>query len=413
MFYGYLQASRALRFCTIIQEVSPEMKRKHYPLVTALGALVLTLLPLLLLWLGLDSRNRADSGPKEDWSNPDTADNRAMSPIRVAEATSIKTPGSLRDVPLAAVDQHSRAAAKIPGHQPGSRQSVPKMSLPELALPDMRSVVAIPAVGGKKTTDDVPTPVASSAAINITAGVDIPTAGNPAFLVETELTQVEIAAQAAERENLEMPRRPDVDKSYYAATGHLALAAQPQVSDPLAQAPLLPEVVSSNATASKNRKDRNRKAKDDVSENDNQPSTSNPVTVVTPNVAGILNIGEGPETIKLLEEVALQTPAEGNPVGRIENVVAMTRAKGWPIALIKSDLPDDVWWVQQVVGIQGNAFAARVNFGNEYSIRGTMYHMVFVFLDSPDEVRRFRIAKQFKEIPAGVRRSRDFDFIRN
>ena len=121
---------------------------------------------------------------------------------------------------------------------------------------------------------------------------------------------------------------------------------------------------------------------------------------------------ETPQVNDLVEDVILQTPFENRPVGRIENVLAITRAKGWPVALVRSDLPGDDWWVQQMVGIQGNAFTARVNFGNEDSIAGSAYRLVFVFLDSPDEVRRFRIAKQFNELPEGVRRSREYLFIR-
>ena len=120
--------------------------------------------------------------------------------------------------------------------------------------------------------------------------------------------------------------------------------------------------------------------------------------------------GISPEAV--LEEVILQQPLESRMVARMENVVAVTKAQGWPIALVKSDLPDDYWWVQQMVGIRGNAFAARVNFGNEHSIRGSVYHLIFVFLDSPDEVRRFRIAKQFKDLPEGIRRSREYTFTR-
>ena len=100
--------------------------------------------------------------------------------------------------------------------------------------------------------------------------------------------------------------------------------------------------------------------------------------------------GEAPPEV--MENIILQQPLESRPVERMENVVAVTKAKGWPVALVRSDLPDDEWWVQQMVGIRGNAFAARVNFGNEHSISGSVYHLVFVFLDSPDEVRRFRIA---------------------
>lgn len=113
-----------------------------------------------------------------------------------------------------------------------------------------------------------------------------------------------------------------------------------------------------------------------------------------------------------LEDVILQQPLENRRVDRVENVIAVTRAKGFPIALVRSDLPDDYWWVQQMVGIRGNAFAARVNFGNESSLPGSVYHMVIVFLDSADEAHRFRIAKRFKDLPEGSRHSREFTFVR-
>lgn len=120
----------------------------------------------------------------------------------------------------------------------------------------------------------------------------------------------------------------------------------------------------------------------------------------------------GTNAAPALEDVILQQPLENRRVNRVESVVAVTRAKGWPIALVRSNLPDDFWWVQQMVGIRGNAFAARVNFGNDASLPGSVYHMVVVFLDSPDEVRRFRIAKKFKELPEGARHSREFTFVR-
>ncbi|MCA9084187.1 MAG: hypothetical protein KDA81_09040 [Planctomycetaceae bacterium] len=112
------------------------------------------------------------------------------------------------------------------------------------------------------------------------------------------------------------------------------------------------------------------------------------------------------------EDVILQQPLDGSRVSQMENLVAVTNARGWPVALVKSGLPGDVWWVQQMVGIRGNAFAARVNFGNEESIPGSVYHLVFVFLDSADEMRRFRISRQFKTLPDGLRKSREFTFIR-
>lgn len=111
-------------------------------------------------------------------------------------------------------------------------------------------------------------------------------------------------------------------------------------------------------------------------------------------------------------DIMIQQPSERRPVSKVENLVATTQQPGWPIALIRSDIPDDVWWVQQMVGIRNRSFASRVNFGNDHSLPGSVYHLVIVFLDSADEARRFRIAKQFKDLPEGLRRSREFTFVR-
>lgn len=112
-----------------------------------------------------------------------------------------------------------------------------------------------------------------------------------------------------------------------------------------------------------------------------------------------------------LVDLILQSPLESRGVQRVENVMAVTNETGWPIALIRSDLPDSRWWVQQITSITGKTFSARINFGNTESLSGGKYRLVFVFLDTRDEIQRFRIAKQFKEIPKGVRRSREYHHV--
>jgi len=139
---------------------------------------------------------------------------------------------------------------------------------------------------------------------------------------------------------------------------------------------------------------------------------SSPNTGVDPGQFLKNGAADKSEIPDVYEDVLLQSPAAQRPVNRIENVVANTTASGWPIALVKSELPDDVWWVQQMVGIRGKSFAARVNFGNGDTLPGSRFELVFVFLDSQEEVRRFRIAKQFKELPEGVRKSRTYTFVR-
>jgi hypothetical protein len=204
-----------------------------------------------------------------------------------------------------------------------------------------------------------------------------------------------------------------VKDSHYQATGHLLMVGQSQAEElRVSEAEVAPRsavVDRADSASGKSSRSRGRRDKDESPPATDKSAERSSRASIADKPAGQADASQA----ALIEDVIVQTPVETAPVGRVENVVAMTRAKGWPVALIRSDLPDDVWWVQQMVGIQGTSFAARVNFGNEYSLSGSAYRMVIVFLDSPDEVRRFRIAKQFREIPEGVRRSREFHYIRN
>ncbi len=205
--------------------------------------------------------------------------------------------------------------------------------------------------------------------------------------------------------------------STFDATGHLALAGGTMgavggtpktVAPPAGKSGDVSAVRAGDEKAtSSNSKSRRRR-----SDKDERPASGDPPVIDSPRIINPFAPGLGQEAAAPLADIILQQPLESRPVSKIENLVAVTKAQGYPIALVRSDLPDDHWWVQQMVGIRGNAFAARVNFGNADSIPGSVYHLVIVFLDSPDEVRRFRIAKQFKELPEGIRRTREFTFVR-
>ncbi len=342
------------------------MKSKYYPLVTIVGASLVAGLPVFILWSSLSSE---DGRPLAATAAPSASPGITSQEVSAAS--------SIAPVRPPRIAMSSTPTLNLPigplGTDAGHADTIDR---PELALsPD-------PVVG------IVPAPID-------VAETRVPEIAEP--LDEWESVEPGIMP--------EVPQRPIVSDSYYDATGHLALSSQALVPDPamISSATDVTEPAVEKASVKKSSDGRRtRKQKKDE-------ATTVPVDPQNPahKTAGS-QLPEGP-----IEDVAIQTPLETQPVGRVENVVALTRAKGWPVALIKSDLPDDVWWVQQMVGIQGTSFNARVNFGNEYSISGTQYHMVIVFLDSPDEVRRFRIAKQFKDVPAGVRRSREFHYIRN
>ena len=380
------------------------MKRKHYPIVTVAIATLLTVTPLLLLSLSLN-RSSTDS----DIASVGSRDDNLRSSVTV-QPTASKAPVSAsteRKVTAVFADRSMTPAAPLTAEQlaaparPESKQLSSR--LPEVS-------VAIPSVA--PLGNDVPEP--ADAVISDLS--EIPLAPE---LVPAKFPQA--GPVVADMGMIELPKQPDAGASYYEATGHLALRTKPQVLDSLAShtespAPAMePQRV---ADADEVASEKSRKSKSRSSKSEEKKSAEAVSDLVSSDPESPVDV---PRTFikakadkdELVEEVVIQTPVESALVGRVENVVAMTRAKGWPIALIRSDLPDDVWWVQQVVGIQGNSFAARVNFGNEYSVSGSAFSMVIVFLDSPDEVRRFRIAKQFKDIPEGVRHSREFHYIRN
>ena len=56
--------------------------------------------------------------------------------------------------------------------------------------------------------------------------------------------------------------------------------------------------------------------------------------------------------------------------------------------------------------------AARVHFGNNDTFVGSPYVLTILMLDSAEEAVRFRAARQFKELPKGIRRSQVFHFVR-
>lgn len=380
------------------------MKREHYPVVTVALATLLTALPLLLLSWSLYGRSSDADIAVEASRDAELISTVIDSPTTPMAGTAAIPNGIItsefRDPPETAapdpvIEKSTVAARRNPDEFPERMPGVD---------------VAIPSVSNLNR--DVPNP--PDAMGSDVSGVSLAPVPVPASLPQA-------APVVSDTGIMELPPLPVAGANYYEATGHLALRTQPQIRDSLAERDeppahtTEPKAVSEATEASpeNSRKSNHRRSKNAqkkaggsvVDESSSDPALRDDV----PRSVSSNSVTDE----AIIEDVVVQTPVESALVGRVENVVAMTRAKGWPIALIRSDLPDDVWWVQQVVGIQGNSFAARVNFGNENSLSGSAFSMVIVFLDSPDEVRRFRIAKQFKDIPKGVRRSREFHYIRN
>lgn len=403
------------------------MKPKYFPLITLLAAVGLLLLPLCLLLMVTHQGSSYDGELDRQLAETMAAEHRQKARTAPANAAP--------PMPVAPVVDRVSVSESHAG------------SVETLAISGTVPTTAFPQVNSGRTSETstgtaigVEPGIASSRS-EMVSGVGV--GGNRGVGGRV--------GEVVDEIGLRLPELPAITGSYYDSTGHLALRDAGGARSDQPAGSIKPESDASRAflsgksgPAPKGTDDSgqsrmiagnvapsppgNHSAGDEM---ETERSTSDAETSSTRTGAGTaaknrksrskpaaptvdqvpLPPNDGPEEV--VEDVLVQTPLENRLVNRIEDVVAVTKAKGWPIALVRSDLPGDDWWVQQMVGISGNSFAARVNFGNENSISGSAYRMVFVFLDSPEEVRRFRIAKQFKEIPEGVRRSREYRFVRD
>lgn len=409
------------------------MKQKHYPLVTFLAAIALTVMPAGLLLLA----SRAGSAIDDPF-----ADDASQEFVPPQEFTGQTGPGptEVTDVVEQALSPDADLTTAIVARSSAAQLSTDRNSLHEIGSPD-HDAVQTP-IDALTVDREVSPPPSMSALRPSQTETTVP-----------QVTPTDMRADAAPQavssveDVILMPAISPPAATSYEATGHPVLderrsagmpassvveAAAPDADHAAgsASSPILASMSGAGSSAGSpetpaSMSDQNarptpadtvkprRQRRGDSRQQGASPavdSAAEKAMVAMP--AGVTPSPEAVLPQAQLEEVVLQRPLETRRVGRVEDVVAVTRATGWPIALVRSDIPGDEWWVQQMIGINGTTFAARVNFGNADSITGSGYRMIFVFLDSPEEVRRFRIAKQFKEIPEGVRRSREFQFIR-
>ncbi|MEZ6122735.1 MAG: hypothetical protein R3C49_06100 [Planctomycetaceae bacterium] len=394
------------------------MKPRYYPHITALGAVLATAAPLCIVltlpyFRSLGDPEIVTSDAREWHSNNSHPAHSVHDEVRLAQA-SVKPADE--EIPRVAMrPQHSVSDIPKPVAPKGNTKSSPVPVYTQLPPAEFAVSAVLP---------ESPVPVPSSPD---SGKSDVAIASGPPVMTDREgfAEQTPIAAvpkrdpvdtqmAAVDNEmNQALIARPETSSTtYFDATGHLAmLSPGTKPEDNSASAAVAPRRRSGTS-----RRPASESTADSKSSENSADRIDGGLGMGSRGSLPGMSAGDddlfGTQPTAVIEDVILQQPLENRRVSKVENVMAVTRAKGWPIALVKSDLPDDHWWVQQMVGISGNAFAARVNFGNDDSIPGSVYHLVIVFLDSADEVRRFRIAKQFRELPEGTRQSRVFTFVR-
>ena len=95
-----------------------------------------------------------------------------------------------------------------------------------------------------------------------------------------------------------------------------------------------------------------------------------------------------------------------NPrVGRVQDVVATVTEVGQPIVFVRSDTPNEPWWVQNVPRASGpKQFSVRLIFGNERTAPGSKFHVVAMLLPNNPNAAQYHVGQQLAELP-GLRTS--------
>lgn len=368
------------------------MKPKHYPHITLAAAIAMMLLPAAMLLL--------ISSPKEQSIDEliAAADSDRTVPSDGVLYDSVPSESGLSATGNPAVGTPSsaeRAPTRIAMLSSENRQQAIALDTKEAVAAETtaKPFTALSPTASHQAADDIMRSAMietqpTYAAAKVSPSTDSEVIANESELVETSVDTNSKASAANDQLDQELndalAKKTETDASHFDSTGHLAMSGRINQSS---------SIRSRNPRSARSPKLLQTDSKAAMSDLlDEDPFASDPKAAIV--------------------DIIIQQPSERRPVSKVENLIATTQQPGWPIALVRSDLPDDFWWVQQMVGIQNRSFASRVNFGNDNSIPGSVYHLVIVFLDSADEARRFRIAKQFKDLPEGLRRSREYTFVR-
>jgi hypothetical protein len=100
-------------------------------------------------------------------------------------------------------------------------------------------------------------------------------------------------------------------------------------------------------------------------------------------------------------------PSQDAKVEMMSEVTGKVLMRGWPMVLVRADLPDCLWWAQQWAEPTAAAgyFKAKVRFGNDKSKDGSRFRLVVVMAKSEEDAKRFQPGSSFKDLPEELPRS--------
>lgn len=96
----------------------------------------------------------------------------------------------------------------------------------------------------------------------------------------------------------------------------------------------------------------------------------------------------------------LLRPAQDAKVKMITEVAGKLTTKGWPVVVVRSDDPNESWWVQGTaqLGDDGD-FICQAQFGNDKTPTGSKFRVAFITLPSSDEADALTVGLALKKLP--------------
>lgn len=103
----------------------------------------------------------------------------------------------------------------------------------------------------------------------------------------------------------------------------------------------------------------------------------------------------------------LVRPRQDSTVAPQSEVTGKVLTRGWPIVLVRADLPECLWWAQEWAEPTSATgyFKAKVRFGNDKSKDGSRFRVVVVIAKSEEDARRYKPGASFKRIPEDLPKS--------
>lgn len=99
----------------------------------------------------------------------------------------------------------------------------------------------------------------------------------------------------------------------------------------------------------------------------------------------------------------ITSPSPDAKVKTVTEVSGKMTSEGWPVVIVRSDLPNDQWWTQgQAKFGEGGSFTSTARFGNEKTQNGRGFLVAILTFPSAKAAEAFAPGTALETLPVGI-----------